>query len=124
LKYITFLIVILLCSTPVISAAEEGPRTGTQLLEYCKDAIDVTDHDGHDYLNAGFCMGYINGIAENTVFLQDTLKKPLFCIPNEVTLGQEIMVVVKFLEDHPENLNQKSLYLAMEALFRAFPCKK
>ena len=45
-----------------------------------------------------------------------------YCIPNNVTQGQVLDVIVKFLEDHPQNRHQNATVLISVALRDAFPC--
>jgi hypothetical protein len=84
-------------------AAETMP--GTALVDYC-------DRDPE-----GFCLGYIAGIAE---------ARPGFCVPaTGLSFGQLRRVAVKYLNDHPERLNQPApLELVASALRLAFPCPK
>ena len=53
-----------------------------------------------------------------------TIVARLYCAPKEVTVGQLVLVIVKFLRDHPERLHQGRAALTMEALTTAFPCPK
>lgn len=46
----------------------------------------------------------------------------LMCVPPEVQLGQEVKVVVKYLNDHPEKLHTNAVPLVQGALEIAFPC--
>jgi hypothetical protein len=52
-----------------------------------------------------------------------TMSKDI-CTDGDVTMGQQIRVVVKYLEDHPEELNKLSAVLIEKSLSKAFPCKK
>jgi hypothetical protein len=45
------------------------------------------------------------------------------CIPKGVTMGQQIAVVVKFVDEHPEDMHLDFIFLAYEALLKAWPCK-
>jgi hypothetical protein len=48
-----------------------------------------------------------------------------FCIPEEVTLGQKVTVVVNYIERHVEDMHLSFGVLAHEALKEAWPgpCK-
>jgi hypothetical protein len=48
---------------------------------------------------------------------------PPFCIPDDVTLGQRVAVVVKYIDQHPEEMHQSFAYLAYRASEEAWPCK-
>ena len=45
------------------------------------------------------------------------------CIPEGVTEGHEIAVVVKYIDEHPEDMHLEFLLLAQEAFLKAWPCK-
>jgi hypothetical protein len=94
--------------------------TGNYLLEACQITVRVTDNPGttlgiYDAWRDGYCRGIVEGVGE---------KSPATCQPNDVTFGQEVRVVVKYLQDHPEKLNLRSSTLVELALSSAFPCSK
>jgi hypothetical protein len=41
---------------------------------------------------------------------------------DDVTMGQMVLVVNKYLKDHPEDLNLPDALLVSAALSKAFPC--
>lgn len=45
------------------------------------------------------------------------------CLPGEATFDQLLLVVSKFLDDHPERLHEGAGWLGFDALRDAFPCK-
>lgn len=116
--------IFLLYCMPGISTAEG--TTGTELLNQCKDAVNFMDNRGPTNFKVGQCLGYLNGLTEATNYnRKDNIRNvPYFCLPNDVTIGQEVMIVVKYLENNPEKLHEPSFSLVMKALKDAFPCKK
>jgi hypothetical protein len=44
------------------------------------------------------------------------------CAPPDSRASQLARVVVKFLDEHPERMNEDFRLLAMEAFHRAWPC--
>jgi hypothetical protein len=63
---------------------------------------------------AGYCVGFITGVdsqVEN-------------CPGDDVTRGQVIKVAVKYMDDHPEELDQAASTVVRRALVKAFPCPK
>jgi len=130
-------LLMLLVSSDSTFAEFSRYQTGTGLLEDCKAAIRVLDgtssqtFDFDTSVRARECLSYVNGILDMETFYRHVLildKIPikknsiLGCIPGDVTLDQQIRVIVKFLEDHPEFLNLPSSALITEALSTAFPC--
>ncbi len=62
-------------------------------------------------------MGYVSATA--AIAATDEL----IC-PSESTNMMAVRVVVKFLNDHPERLQERENQLVFEALRKAYPCKK
>lgn len=60
-----------------------------------------------------FAIGYIRGVADH-----------MPCIPAEVTNGQSVDVVKKYLESNPETRHEYMGNLVIKALNKAYPCKK
>jgi hypothetical protein len=48
---------------------------------------------------------------------------PVYCVPNGVTLGQMVKVVVNYLEKHPENLHLNAEDEILSAIRSAWPCR-
>ena len=63
-------------------------------------------------------IGYLDGIADAAVGLGYT------CYPTGVTQAQLREVVMKYLRDHPERLNDPAPLLVLNGLLEAFPCKR
>jgi hypothetical protein len=71
------------------------------------------------------CMGYVIGIDDGIQLAYDIQGKPQpYCIPSEVTTGQMVRVLIKFIKDHPEKAHSKTSVLAVESFITAFPCKR
>jgi len=47
-----------------------------------------------------------------------------YCAPEGITLGQRARVIVKYLRDHPKDLNLSGGLLAMVAMNEAYPYPK
>ena len=70
-----------------------------------------------DYDN-GVCTGFIGGVDQ---MLQLEVPRTI-CVPNASTVGQEVQVALKYLNDHPEKLHLLGATLIRSALFQAWPC--
>jgi Rap1a immunity proteins len=91
--------------------------SGNDLLRDCSDR-----NDGPSF---SFCLGYINGLRDGVVFASVGLgAKPSFEISEKVELGQLKDVVVKYLNEHPEERHSRAAVLVQSALVRAFPRQK
>jgi hypothetical protein len=69
---------------------------------------------------AGLCMGLVIGarfmLYRRTDFCAD--------VPNSVTNGQLLRVVVRYIETRPQDMHQPFMGLAVVALMDAWPCSK
>ena len=86
-------------------------KTGNDLSLTCSHFLAS---DNRSTFNDGVCFGYIVGV---TALVND-------CEGQNVTYGQEIRVVLKYMDDHPEQLDQQSTAIIRRALLGAFPCGK
>jgi Rap1a immunity proteins len=46
------------------------------------------------------------------------------CLPDQATIGQVIRVVVLHIDQRPERMHERFELLALEALRRAWPCRR
>jgi hypothetical protein len=104
--------------------AEELSGDGNELLRDCEESL----HGKlvADAIRAGTCLGYLSGIVDmHVVYAQSGIPNlPISCIPpGGVSLRQVQRVVVKYLQEHPEELHYKRFTLVNIALLHAFPCK-
>ena len=91
-------------------AQRESRVTGAKLLSLCSAS------------NAANCDAYLSGVAD-AVAAQGPQHAP-FCIPDAVTGKQLREVAVKYLHDHPQELELKAGTVATHAFSAAFACKK
>ena len=75
---------------------------------------------------AGMCLGYIRAVSDavQSSANSKTGVPALFCIPGGeagVTSGQVVKVVIKYLEEHPQDLHKDAAGLVMSGLAEAFP---
>jgi hypothetical protein len=87
--------------------------SGNQLLERCRAE--------QGSFARGICYGYINGIA-------DVLSSGIVvngwsaCFPAQVTSGQVVDVVTRYLTANPQVRHMSAPGIAAAALEQAFPC--
>jgi len=87
-------------------------------------AGDELQHDCEK--KADSCAGYIAGVVDTIATLSDwgvIAEKP-FCLPNHATLYQLSRVMVKYFNEHPEELHLTASSLVLTTLPEAFPCPK
>lgn len=98
-------------------APQQDVTTGAWLQESCqitvKAADDRTFHENDlESFRDGFCRGMIEGVSSVS---------PQVCLDSR-SLVQDVRIVLEYLQDHPEELNQRNTALVDKALSRAFPC--
>ena len=67
------------------------------------------------FFEVGEYMGYILGVYDTTKFLYST--------PDNVTAGQIMAIVSKYLKNNPEKWGEPAYSLVINALQEAFPLK-
>jgi hypothetical protein len=122
---------------------------GNALLMDCKEAIKYLDADGdlpsgNSNLLAGLCIGIIQGTNETYGYWElfshgglpnpnqsptSSLRKEIqsrvsICIPSDVKMIQVVKLIVKFLENNPENLNDSPSSIVIMAEKKYFSCNK
>jgi hypothetical protein len=86
-----------------------------ELLRDCTAPLSGT-------FTSGFCLGYLKGAAEMSRLRANVPLLPAVCVPDALTVGQVRNLVVRYMEEHPEELHYASIYLVHNALEEAFPC--
>ena len=103
---------------PTMTSADAEHRvsttTGNDLLEYCESKERP--------FPTGLCLGYVLGASD-----VESMEGAAFpdrarsYVPNNVSNGQMIDIVVKYLKDRPEERHMLA-GLLVEAMNKAFPC--
>ena len=105
------------------ASGQENPANAGRFLPECKAYLNNTSGTALQ----GFCGGMVVGIA--------LIAQPLFgpgqargtgrCmdIPENVTNGQLIETVVRYIEARPQRWAEQFRVLAIQALFDGWPCK-
>jgi hypothetical protein len=114
----------------------QSDESGNRLQHDCRLAIDLSGPqksiaipDPVDWIAVGYCYGRIEGVI-NTALLwhksnvdsgHSANGEP--CIPTGVVSTSEATkVVLKYLDDHPEQLHVLGTALILNALKEAYPC--
>ncbi len=125
-KYLRMLVFVCFSLSPSCLAAVGD---GAMLLKLCQaeEKIESTNNAGElaDILQ---CQAYVEGVFTGYSMVSKALNLrekgvESVCVPEEVKLKQMILVVQKYLWDHPEKLHRGAGELTMAALREAFPCK-
>ena len=118
--YVAFAAAILLCSTG--SALAESLNSGNRVLRGCRGVLQEKPvQDTADAMTIGLCAGEIAALFAASDFLK---KEFSFCKPSDATVYQGIQVVVQATDSAPESNHKDFVVLAIDALARAWPCRK
>lgn len=83
--------------------------TGTDLYRACASA------NPPDQL---VCAAYVAGFVQGS-----SIGARTYCAPMEITGEQSVLIITKYLRDHPEELHYSAAILADIALAKAYPCR-
>jgi len=112
------------------NAAAASKNDGNSLLSNCNATIRIMDGEKFsaetNEIGIGQCFGLVEGVRNTLVYLNDSLGSNLrVCWPDKgIPNGQAVRVVVKYLNDHPAELNLDQTLLTMLAYKTAYPCNK
>ena len=104
----------------VAVCSPEDMTRGNWLLSSCQVAVKELDDPSFtaskmESFQNGYCLGIVQGVSDTS---QDV------CPGEHVSYIQITRVVLKYLQDHPEQLDQHGSTLVYRALAKAFPCQK
>ena len=127
MKRIRLMLLVLLLVSPIAQGVNE--YKGTDMLKHCKVYIDkLINNQGIakvplDIAESHLCLGFIVGIHNShDAFTQWGDMEKEFCTHKDVDVNQLVLVAVKYLESHPEDLHYAASSLVINALKEAFPC--
>lgn len=112
-------------------AVADGPKNdGNFILSKCNAALRVMDGEKisskTDQFGIGQCFGMVEGVRNTLVYLNEYLESDLrICWPKDgIPNGQAVRILVKYLKEHPADLNDDQTLITMMAFKDAYPCKK
>jgi Rap1a immunity proteins len=97
-----------------VQAGQWIMNTGNDLLESCAEP-----ESSEYYLS---CAMFLKGVVDMHIVTTSYSRHPFYCLPHEVTHGQLIRVVMKYLKEHPKDLHSFAAWLVAAALTDAYPC--
>jgi hypothetical protein len=110
-----------LALSPVSAMADTDPLSGIALSHAC--AIAVSSEATPTNILEASQVGICDGVISSVLYWGKTLQPPYsICAPDNSTRGQAMLVVGKYLENHPEQLNENLIGLVQRALVEEWPC--
>jgi Ssp1 endopeptidase immunity protein Rap1a len=108
--------------------------TAERLVAACKkvenlDAGRMTAPDKEHY-DIGLCSGFVIGVIDAETYRAEVFRSvgqkdahPAECVPSTATVTQLAKVIVKYGDDHPNELHTAAVDFVHGALMSSFPCK-
>jgi hypothetical protein len=100
---------------------------GNGLLSSCQTTIKYSEGDRNiSSFDVGQCTGMVDGVEGAIFVLNDSVSSTMkTCYPAAGTTNiQKARIVVKYLQEHPDQLHLPASMLTVIAYMGAFPCKK
>ena len=129
MKIARLFLILWLVSLPAHAQVAEHPKditkSGKLFLEGCssvyKQPDQLSSFETHSIVQ---CLSYVNGVFETMALVDNLRLQPRgFCAPKRPVQRKELLQIVKkYIEDHPEVSNQRTVSLAWLAFSNAFPC--
>jgi hypothetical protein len=107
----------LLCLTILPARSATPPSSGNDHITACEAVNTKSDADP---LGQGYCMGAVSMALAATKIMPGAAHA---CPPEGVTTFQGVRVLVNYMHNHPERLNEPFLRLVVDAFVLAWPCK-
>jgi len=107
---------------------EIGKAAGSRLLELCQKAASQSGENGvpdrDATANDRVCVAFIDGFVWGHAWASWREAKDMwFCLPEGFSARQGAKDVVRYLNAHPDRLDEDSHLLVFLALTSAYPCK-
>jgi Rap1a immunity proteins len=101
----------------LVPARAAAVMTGNDIYRGCELLVHppASPPPAGDILVQGYCAGAVTAVVSTN---------PNVCAPGGWNTGQAVAVVLRFLDTHQERRRESFFTLALEALSRAWPCKK
>ena len=125
MKKLTLLFVVasLFMVFPTIVAADHY-SDGKLLQKTCTEALKLFDSRANaDPFQAGSCLGYIRAANDMYEIMVNNANRTI-CIPSGLDAKHLVMVVVKYLNEHPEKLQDPASASVYESFQVYFPCTR
>jgi hypothetical protein len=120
MKVLMPVIVGLLAFLPIEATADM--YSGNKLIGPCQRwASDKKVPDPIDAFDQGVCAAVVSTVYYYGSVLPAEIR---FCRPEGANTGQALRIVVKYLTDNPAITDRDLRELAVEALQKAWPCRK
>jgi hypothetical protein len=98
-------------------------NSADRLVKNCREVVHIDKGEDGNEVSAQSCLHYLEGVYDGQSFAagMNGGKYPV-CLDSEVDIVQMAKVVVKYGDEHPEELHELAIKLVNDALKAAYPC--
>jgi hypothetical protein len=120
MKGVLLALVLFLPAMVAAQSSELDPtlitKSGTLYLQYCEAPAG-----GVAGSMTRTCNAWLDGVVRGIVIVGYWSNKPLIKLPDDAQEGQIKQIVVKYMRDHPRDVNDSTSLLVLKALMDAYP---
>jgi Rap1a immunity proteins len=123
MPFATLILITFLITGLAHAEGDEDVSSANYVMAGCREFVDTlnTSRATRLPLQFGYCSGIVHAIALISLSQPGSMK---ICLPRSVNRGQLVRVVTKYIDERPERLHEQFVFLAIEALRTAWPCKR
>ena len=121
MKFAPAFVALALAMLPTAAPAKE-PYDAMKTLSAAYILAACKESPTESKWKQGICIGQIQAFYL-LAFSDHLAPKGKYCPPDGVTIDQARLVVIKYIEDRPEQLHLPFFLLAIDALRKAWPCR-
>jgi hypothetical protein len=104
------ILILLVCAC----AQAKAQDTGNSMIDGCKSVLSGSQNG-----QSGYCLGALTMMGMVSPFIDEQFA---FCSPKNATGLQVVRIVVRYMDDHPAELDRPFSFIALHALQEAWPC--
>ena len=131
LKKVFHILILTLSINLILTPSSPALADGKKLLTQCetivayKESKDISKFTVANTEEAMYCLGYIQGTLDMNHFYEISIgDNAMFCMPEKKLSNIDATkLVIEFMREHPEKLNEKESFLVQSAFAEKFPCK-
>ncbi len=101
-------------------------NTGETLINHCNATLklqDINNPTPQDHAKSVACLSYLEGVKQLLYKHESFTRERNICFPEVgISNGQAARIVVNYLNEYPEKLQEHKLDLVLESFTNAFPC--
>jgi hypothetical protein len=115
-----YIIVASLAFSVIGDASGTVVDTGADAQRYCQLLIGGSFHDYGEARSAGSC----EGMVETAMLFSPNLPADVrACPPAQGSILESVKVLLRYLDNNPDRLNEAGITLAIEAFRNDWPCR-